>query len=268
MSKITDPSTTKLAPKPKYRTPALEKGLDIIELLADQPKGLSQGEIARILNKSVSEIFRMLNCLQQRGYVVLQKPGDRYELTLKLFELSHRHPPMRRLISEALPLMTTITRKLDQSCHLAVYHDGRILVVAQVDSPGGLGFSVRMGAQLDLTLASSGLVILAFASKDDYERMLSTHLDESTTSIDVNSLTKRCKKIRKQGFDESASQHVRGVRNLSYPVLDFSGNAIAALAIPFLSRIDDINAPNIAEARQLLSVAAKSLSASIGAPNE
>jgi len=268
MSKISETSKSGSASKPKYRTPALEKGLDIIELLADQPKGLSQGEIARILNRSVSEIFRMLNCLQQRGYVILQKPGDRYGLTLKLFELSHRHPPTRRLITEALPLMTTITRTLDQSCHLAVYHDGRILVVAQVDSPGGLGFSVRMGAQLDLSLTSSGLVILAFASKDDYELMLSTLLAESTVPIDINSLSKRCAKIRKQGFDESASQQVRGVRNLSFPVLDFSGNAIATLAIPFLSRIDDINAPNIDEARKLLSTASKTLSAAIGAPKE
>jgi len=268
MSKVRKTSKKKSVATPQYRAPALEKGLDIIELLASEPDGLSQGDIARILKRSVSEIFRMLNCLQQRGYVALLKPADVYVLTLKLFELSHRYPPMRRLIKEALPLMTDIARKLDQSCHLAVCHGGRILVVAQVDSPGGLGFSVRMGAQLDLLLTASGLVMLAFASKHEHDLMLSTQVSESSVPVDIDTLERRFSKIRKRGFDECDSLQVRGVRNLSFPVRDFSGHAIAALAVPFLRRIDGTGASTLTEARNMLRIAASSLSTAIGAPRD
>ena len=43
-----------------YSAPALEKGLDILELLSKQEAGLTQSEISRALGRSVSEIFRML----------------------------------------------------------------------------------------------------------------------------------------------------------------------------------------------------------------
>ena len=54
---------------PNYEVPALEKGLDIIEVLADSPIPLSQIEIARRLEKTVSQVFRMITCLEKRGYI-------------------------------------------------------------------------------------------------------------------------------------------------------------------------------------------------------
>ncbi|MBW7837534.1 MAG: IclR family transcriptional regulator [Sphingomonadales bacterium] len=249
------------AARPQYRAPALEKGLDIIELLADQPDGMTQGEIAAALKRSVSEIFRMLTCLQERGYVTLHKPADVYTLTLKLFELSHRYPPMRRLINEALPLMTNIVRKIDQSCHLSVCHEDRMLVVAQVDNPGSIGFSVRMGAQLDLLRTASGLVIMAFQADDERKRILS---EQSAHGLELGELEARFKQIRKRGYEESDSQQVQGVRNLSFPVLDFTGKAVAALAVPYLRRIDRTT-PKIDDAREALREAAQKLSAAIGA---
>jgi DNA-binding IclR family transcriptional regulator len=78
--------------KISYSTPALEKGLDVIELLAHQPAGLTKSQIARELDRTVSEIFRMLVCLEGHGYIS-QLHGDQYALTLKLFKLAHRLAP-------------------------------------------------------------------------------------------------------------------------------------------------------------------------------
>jgi DNA-binding IclR family transcriptional regulator len=69
-----------------YATPALEKGLDILELLAHERDGLTKSEVARGLGRTVSEIFRMLLCLERRGYIS-QASGDRYVLSLRLFQL-------------------------------------------------------------------------------------------------------------------------------------------------------------------------------------
>src|SRR5215472_10472639 len=55
--------------KMSYAAPALEKGLDILELLGRQRDGLTKSQLARSLDRSASEIFRMLVCLEQRGYV-------------------------------------------------------------------------------------------------------------------------------------------------------------------------------------------------------
>jgi DNA-binding IclR family transcriptional regulator len=88
-----------------YSAPALEKGLDIIELLSEQDVGLTQSEIARALGRSVGEIFRMLMVLQDRGYVSQDPLSDRYVLTTFIFEIAHRIPIVGRLTAAATPLV-------------------------------------------------------------------------------------------------------------------------------------------------------------------
>ncbi|HET8830326.1 MAG TPA: helix-turn-helix domain-containing protein, partial [Pelobium sp.] len=78
-------------PKTKYQAPALEKGLDILEYLSSQSVPVSQTEIAGNLNKSSNEIYRMLVCLEDRGYIIRDQVSSKYKLSLKLYHLSHQH---------------------------------------------------------------------------------------------------------------------------------------------------------------------------------
>jgi len=66
----------------RYPTPALEKGLDILELFASEPAGLTKSEVARRLDRTVSEVFRMLVCLEERGYISQAPEGERICLGL------------------------------------------------------------------------------------------------------------------------------------------------------------------------------------------
>src|SRR4051812_40551914 len=91
-------------PIDRYRAPALDKGLDILELLAEEPQGLTRGEIVKAMGRGPSEIYRMLERLVARHFVTRSLEGDRYALSMKLFVLSHRHPPIQRLVSHALPV--------------------------------------------------------------------------------------------------------------------------------------------------------------------
>ena len=119
----------------RYRAPALDKGLDILELLASIDGGLTQAEIAKALGRSPNENYRMLDRLVRRGYVV-RNDAERFELTLKLFGLAHLHRPIRRLVSQATPLMRDLAARIQQANHLAVYDRSGVTVIAQTDAPG------------------------------------------------------------------------------------------------------------------------------------
>jgi len=114
----------------RYPTPALEKGLDALELLASESEGLTKTEVARRLGRTVSEVFRMLVCLETRGYIARSGSDDRYSLTLHLFRLAYEHPPIERLTTEALPIMRHVTRQIKQSCHLGVLDGDRVVIIA------------------------------------------------------------------------------------------------------------------------------------------
>jgi DNA-binding IclR family transcriptional regulator len=46
--------------------------------------------------------------------------------------------------------LTRLASELDQSCHLTVYVQGKQVVLSKGDSPSGMGFAVRAGAELDV----------------------------------------------------------------------------------------------------------------------
>src|SRR5438445_10632879 len=169
----------------RYAVPALDKGLDILELLARESDGLTLNEIARLLDRTSSELFRMVNALCRRGYI--GQHDDRYVLTLKLFELAHRHKPIKSLTAAAAPLMRDLAHRALQSCHLTVFHAGRVMVVAEIDSPERWAFGLKVGAQVGLTDTASGYVLLAFQDEAGRSAMIASH-QEVEGELDVNQL--------------------------------------------------------------------------------
>jgi DNA-binding IclR family transcriptional regulator len=221
-------------PGPKYTAPALEKGLDILELLSRTDLGLSQAEIARDLGRSVSEIFRMLVVLTERGYVAQDPVSDRYVLTTLLFEVAHRTPLIRRLTSSAAPLMRDLAHDINQSVHLAVLSDDGVLIVGQVDPPARHVMTIRLGTRVDLWRASSGRVMLAFQTPQELDRAFAlVPLPPGMTEAKVRA---DLVQIARAGHEIVDSFVVRGIVNISAPIIDHTGLAIAALTVPHLER--------------------------------
>lgn len=249
----------------EYAAPALDKGLDILELLARGGVRLGQREIAERLGRSVGEIYRMLTCLVRRKYVFLI--DDEYGITTKLFELAHESPPTHRLLAEAIPVMTAISSELDQSCHLSVYDQGRQVVIAKVDARS-MSFSIRVGTELDVLASASGRVLLAF--QDAGTR--SVRLDEARALRPDQALVgteEKLDAIREQGYEAAESIQFRGVYAVSFPILDIRSHAIAALTVPYTERLDVQSAP-IAEVKKQMATAALTLTSRLGgtAPSE
>jgi DNA-binding IclR family transcriptional regulator len=243
-----------------YAAPALEKGLDVLELLAHQPAGLTKSQLARELNRTVSEIFRMLVCLEERGYIA-QLAEDRYSLTLKLFQLVQEHPPTERLLVEALPVMHHLAHVTKQSCHLGVLELGHVGILAQVNPPTRIGFYVKLGSTVDIMDAASGYVILAHQPPDQLERILAVW-ERETGKKPPSDLQTHLSKIRKQGYEKRPSYLVKGVVNISHPIVNERGWAIGALTIPHIEYVDSEMEMSVVVAE--LSNAANEISSRLG----
>jgi DNA-binding IclR family transcriptional regulator len=215
-----------------YATPALDKGLDVLELLAHQPLGLTKSQIARGLDRTVSEIFRMLVCLERRGYIA-QLSDESYSLTLKLFKLVQEHPPTERIIADALPVMHRLSQVTMQSCHMGVLDGGRVAIVAQVNAPLNLGFYVKLGSTVDLMESASGYVILAHQNLEEHERSLG-EWSRSTGIKPPRDLATHLARIKNAGYEKRASYLVKGIVNISFPIFDERASAVGALTVPYI----------------------------------
>lgn len=243
----------------RYRAPALDKGLDILELLAGVDGGLTQAEIAKKLDRSPNEFYRMLDRLVRRGYVT-RLDGDRYSLTLKLFGLAQLHAPVRRLVSYATPLMRELAETSQQANQLVVFDRGSAVVIAQQEAPDYWGISIRVGSHISLFDTGSGHVLLAFRSQEERQMMISEYVRSADKTAQSAEFFTRLDQIRDRGYEMMASMQTAGVFNLSAPVRSSDGKAIAALSIPYITVINTPSAPDITRTIELLLVTTKKLS--------
>src|SRR2546423_15720973 len=85
----------------RYRAPALEKGLEILELLAGEDTPMPISAIGQRLGRSTNELFRMMQALQYRGFINQEAAGG-YRLTDKLFSPGMEPPRTRSPLEVAL----------------------------------------------------------------------------------------------------------------------------------------------------------------------
>lgn len=215
--------------------PALEKGLDLLEALAEEPSGLTQKTIAERVGRSVGEIFRMLGVLEQRGYVVRDALTGQYALTLRLFELAHRHPPTRRLLQAALGEMEQLSAAVSHSCHLVTLHGDRLMVIGQAQADHVLmGWSVRMGAVFPLAERyASARVMTAFQRPERCEELMQI-MNRAEGASDPERLRRRIAEIAERGYDLAPSGIAHGVEDVSCPILNHFGQAVATLTVPYM----------------------------------
>ena len=182
-----------------YAAPALEKGLDIIELLADASGSLSQSEIADATGRSVGQIFRVLDVLERRGYILRDRQSGLCAFSMMAFDLAHRHDPLRGLVAASVTPMRELADKVQQSCNLSVLDAGRVRMIAQAESPADFGFRVRVGAVFPVESTGQGEVLTSG------EVVVRTYVLE------------------------------HGITDVVAPVTDARGRTVAALTVPFLA---------------------------------
>jgi DNA-binding IclR family transcriptional regulator len=225
------PSKTLGNNKRRYSAPALEKGLDILQLIAARPEPITIPAIAQTLQRSTGELFRMIQVLQYRGFIEQSPRGDGYQLTGKLFALGMDQPSVKGLIEVALPRMRLLAEETNQSCHLVMHSQGQIVVVARMESSGQMGFSVRVGHRRSLPETVSGCVLYAFQSDRTRERWEAWF--ESIGPQKLAAFKQRADRARATGWAKARSTYVSGVVDMSAPLLRGDG-AAGALTIPYV----------------------------------
>lgn len=224
-----------IRPSTRYSAPALDKGLDILELLAGSSVPMPMGRIAEQLGRSKGEIFRMLVALERRRYIVRDEASDGFLIGNRLFEMAMKTAPTRNLVATAMPHIAEVAHALDQSCHLAILTDTQIVVIARAEAPGELGFAVRLGYRRRIDHSTSGRVLATWSSPAEQQRLIE-RLATTYADFDRDAFVARIARIAEVGHEQGASRSVQGVTDLSAPILGETGWAVAALTVPFLHR--------------------------------
>ena len=246
-----------------YSAPALEKGIDIIEALAEAEAGLTISEISQRLGRPMSELFRIIIVMERRGWLQKDPESSRYSVSYHVLQLAHRATPSQSLTLAAAPVMHELSGRINQSCHLVVMSQTQGLVVLRQENPRRhANLSVRLGATLALASSCSGQVLLAHLPAGERDSVLA--LLRPSRDMPRQKLLKNLERIRKQGYQVRPSPITAGVTDVSYPVRGFDGKVVAALTVPYLHVIDNSLPTSVEQTRKVVEDSARRISRTLG----
>jgi DNA-binding IclR family transcriptional regulator len=207
----------------------LRKGLQILDLLSasDGPRGAA--DVARQLDMTRSNAFRLIGTLADMGYLRRADETGRYEPTLKSWEIGMRimaRNPLRRVAQPALRALHAAT---GFNVYLAMLDGADILYLDKVETEIRSHVSAQPGMRLPAFLVASGHAILASQPDDVAIDMLAGHPRASETTQDA--LAAALDRARDTGWAMTLSGSRPGVTSIAASIAPPGEPALAAIAL-------------------------------------
>lgn len=235
----------------RFGVPALERGIAIVELLAESPQGAGTEEIAEALGLPRSSAFGLVRALHGLGWLDHGEDG-RNVLSLHLLGLVHRAHRLD-LQQVAAPHLRALRDSLGLTVHLATpADDGRVVYLDKVDGPGFVRFDTYVGKQSEAHLTAVGKALIAHLPPAELEpaiaRAARRHGATGRGPGTAAALRAQLAEVRARGYALEDEEEVDGVRCVAAPIGGVGGPALGAIGCIALTRdlpLDDV--PRIAE---------------------
>lgn len=237
--------------KPYYSISSLERGLRVLETLAEKGS-LSVSELAAQLGMHRSASHRFLATLKGLGYVVQDPANSRYRLSFRLFELGIKVVENLGIRQVARPIMEELANITNETVNLGHLDGKEIIYIEKIESTQILRMGLAIGARVPVHCSALGKSILAFLPERERDTLIrSIDLTQRTpnTITSLEKLYEEIKRIRRQGYAVDDEEMALGIRCVAAPVFDYSGYPRYAVSIEGpTSRMTDGNLQRFREA--------------------
>lgn len=215
-------------------TQALDRGLDVLEVLSQEPEGLTPAGVAERIGLSRPTAYRILAALQRRGYV-RTGPNSTYRLGFRLAELSSQLLGGLELLQESRPYLNDLLDAAQDTVHLTVREGAEIVYVDKVESSSqSIRMASRIGGRGPVHSTASGKAILSHLPDAEVRAILALRPMEARTSrtlTDPERYLEHLKEVRLQGYAVDNIENEEGVICLAAPVFDYAGRVLGAVSI-------------------------------------
>jgi IclR family transcriptional regulator, pca regulon regulatory protein len=215
---------------------SLHRGLIVISVFDSGHASMTLSEVAARARLSRAVARRLLLTLEYLGYVARQ--GRQFSLTPRILELGFSYLSSLNVALLAQPFMEEVSRRIDESCSLAVLDDYDIVYVQRVAVRKVMTISLAIGARLPAFSTSMGRVLLAGLEQETLEcwlRGVKPTAFTRFTLTDRGALRAAVERVRAQGYAYVEQELQEGLCSIAVPVRDGHGQTVAALnaGMPF-----------------------------------
>ena len=219
---------------PQPRVQSLDRALDLLEALARTDE-LGVSEVAAQTGLVPSTAHRLLSTLVARGYAAQNPATGRYLMGYKLLELSSGlQDRLGRLRATARAHLEAIQRETGETTNLVVLEGRNVVYVDTVAGSQSVRLFTEVGRAIPAHTSGSGKALLAWRAPADVAALfdgvpLAPITPRTLTTLEA--LEEDFVRIRRRGYATDNEEHELGVACVATPVLDHTGQAVAAISV-------------------------------------
>lgn len=213
--------------------------MQILELVGRSKDGLKHLDIAKALNIPKGSLSLLLSDLVGSEFLTLGEDDKRYRVGYKILVLAGRYLADLDIIKASQQFIRNVIAATNESCGLAMIMGMEAMIVWREETLEPLKWDFKIGDQNPIYASAHGKAILAFYSREELERYLSSvELVPMTshTITDKDALLRELEAIRNGAIAYSREENYDGITSMAVPVFNNMRRVIASLGTPVPSQ--------------------------------
>ena len=218
----------------RTRAKSADRALQVLEYLATVPDGATFSDIARALSMPKSSTHELLAVMSERSFLEFTPETKSYRIGIRTWELGQAFISHRDLLSEARPVIASVSARLDETVQISVLDGLEEVYLDRVDSSQPLRVQAIVGSRAPAHSTALGKVLLS----DRREAEILSDLRgrkllglTPNTIISAEALIDELRWVRLMGFAVDDQEYALGLRCVAVPIRDHSGSIVAAISV-------------------------------------
>lgn len=246
--------------------PSIERSLQVLTHIAASGRPLALAEICEQLALPKSTASRICERLRRSGYLVHEPGGKHTVIGPRLFRLGLDVVRNSGANSRRHAVLVELVEEIGETCNLTMLAGGEVLYLDRVETRWPLRLALEPGSRVPLHCTASGKLFLSAMAPGERDALLQgMELTPCTprSLTNLSRLMREVKRIAERGYSLDNEEFITGLVAVAVPVVDESGQPVAALACHApVARLDLRGAvalvPRLRQAAQRIAATAKS----------
>ncbi len=214
---------------------SLNRGLLLLKRIAEAGRnGLTLTDAALQVGIAASTTHRLLNTLEQAGFVRRDPELGLWHIGLTAFSVGNGFLASRDVVARARPHMKRLMEQVGETVNLAVMHQGEAVYIAQVECMEVMRMIVELGSRVPIHGSAVGKAMMAWMSDAEVESALRYHGLAALTAHTITtmaSLKANLAESRMRRYASDLEEHTIGLHCVATAVFNKDGEPIAALSV-------------------------------------
>ena len=216
---------------------SLIRGLRLIDILSNFPNGCPLAQLSELAQLNKSTVHRLLQGLQQEGFVQPSMTVGSYRLTTKCLSIGYKIFSSFNIITIAAPHLENLNLTLGETVNFSMREGDHAIMIYKLEpTTGMLRTRAYIGQHLQLYCSAMGKLYMAY-DKTDYLTEYWQHNQQRIQTLTCNTITelevmrKELQEVREQGFAMDREENELGVSCIACPIFNFKGQVEYALSV-------------------------------------